>query len=172
MSNNLPLCCWWKHTNFIKKIPLWWWFSPLKSLSPFNINGKGFLLLWLISVYMYATDQNMNSGNSPYNHSLPTSTKWIPLSICSLCLWLLSPFVSKREALRNKVSPPVISIRCHVYHYIQHTVVIADTASLLEHCTTVDHTYQTILGSIHCFSSTSNQMHPYLSMMLLYCIML
>ena len=121
ISNNLPLCHWWKHTNFIHNLPLWWCFSPLKLLSPFDINGKGFLPLWLIYVFLYVSYQNLNLGNSPYNHAMSSITEWLPLSIFSLFLWLFSPFVSKRVVLPDKVSPLVISTRCHVYYYIQHT---------------------------------------------------
>ena len=95
MPNNLPLCHWGKKIKFILILPLWWCFSPLKFLSPFDINGKGLLPLWSTYVFLHVVDQNMNFGNSPMESCFsfhncmtpPINMLSLPLTTLPLCFW-------------------------------------------------------------------------------------
>jgi len=160
MSNNLPLCHWWKHTKFIHKIPLWWWLSPMKLLSPFDINGKWFLPLWSTYVCLHDTNQSNEPWVSP-PAIMFFLTRWIPLSIFSLCLWILFPFVSKGY-LFLKNSLPVSCLQYSMYTIVWNILLLLWIFLLYWN------TAQMILEPIHWFSSISDQMYPYLSMMLLY----
>ena len=80
-------------------IPLWWCF-PLMKFSSYEVSflwsfsppltsmEKGFSSC---SKALYVTDQNLNLGNSSYNHVFPAIIEWLPVSICCLTASDYSP---------------------------------------------------------------------------------